>query len=354
MAWHDLIEITFDPADYAGADTPAKQAAVIAFAKNFFGFYEGGTVADVLDPSSPNTLAHPEVVFDGADSHLRAEFTAEPVEVQGAFSDQALMNADLDAAAGAKVNCFDPDPTKRGRYEKVGAPGAGSWDLDGDIEDRLWLDGNHPGVALFLTPFGSWIDADRSLTLAGSQMAYPAPPDDDWTRARFTVVIACENLTLPRNAKWHLHMQGDIAARTAELPQVHGSGNFAMPNYVHRDTLLSDALGFAQPGSWGTPNLVPTVEASGWKTVVVEFTPDDLAWLCLGGKGRPLADSPAVYVAAPVSELLASLNGNIYWPIVAYGSPDDETPFASATVADGDRPSGAVMLKSLKVEYWAD
>lgn len=356
MTYTTFMDVGFDPADYAGADTAAKQAAVHAYAQKFFGFYNGGSVADVLDPSSPNTLASPEVVFDGADSYLRGVISAAPVEVQGAFANKVAMDADLDATDGQLVNCFDPDGTtpKRGRYSKSGGSGSGSWGRVGDIADRLWWDPNHPKLGLGLMPFGSWIDTSPPFPLRGSQAAYTSPPSDDWTNARVTFTVRAKSLKKTPLTKLALHMQGDVAARTASLPQVHGSGNYFVPNFYNRAQLLSDALGFNQPNSWGVADLRETVEDSGWVDWVVDFTPDDLDWQSMGGVPRTLAASPYYYGICPVAELLAEMTGNLYWLALYPREPASESAYFTPTTPGGvgDEISGEIWLKRIKCEYF--
>lgn len=357
MAYTTFLDLTFNPADYAGADTPAKQAAVIAAAAKMFGFYAGGIVDDPLSPSSPNTIAAPEVVFDGANSHVKAVMSASPVEVQGAFASKTAMDADLDASAGQMVNCFDPDGTKRGRYLKVGAPGAGSWTLDGAIADKPWPDNNHTGQLLNLIPFGSWVNSSPPFPLRGSEAIYPAPPSDDWRRARLTFTVRAIDLEKSPMVKLALLCQGNVEARTAVLPQEHGSGNYFVPNFYNKRQLLSDALGFNQPDSWGIPDGRRKVEDSGWVDWVVDFSIDDLDWQSMPGIARELSASPYYYGVCPIAELLQKLTGNIYW-LAVYPKPQiDPASWFDSAAAMGIEPyeqvTGTLLLKRIKAEYWS-
>lgn len=359
MPYTQFMDVTFNPADYPGADMPAKQAAVIAKAAKLYGFYAGGQVVDPLSPSSQDTLAHPVVVFDGADSHVKASVSAAPVEVDGAFGTKAAMDADLDAAAGQKVNCWDPDGTKRGRYVKVGAPGAGNWALDGEIADWHWPDNNHPNMLLGLNAFGSWIDSAPPFELRGDQAIYPPPPDNDWRRARLTFTVRAVNMRKGPMVKLALHCQGDVPARTAALPQENVLGNFFVPNFFQKRQLLSDVLGFNEPDSWGLPDVREHVEDSGWVDWVVDFSPDDLDWQAMGGIDRDLASSPYYYGVCPIEELLSSLTGNIYW-LAVYPKPqtDPAAYFDSAgnlPIQSYERLTyDALMLKRIRAEYWTD
>lgn len=355
MPYTTFLDLNFDPAGYAGADLPAKQAAVHAVAQKMFGFYAGGQVDDTLTPASLNTIAHPQVVFDGVNSCLRATFSTEPVEVQGAFSTRPAMYADLDAPAGQKVNCWDPDVTKRGRYIKTGVPGAGAWVYEGPVEDHLWWDPNHPKMGLGLIPFGSWINSAPAFPLRGPEAVYPSPPADDWRRARLTFTVRAIDLKKPPEVKLALHCQGNIAARTASLPQEHGLGNYFVPNFYNKRQLLSDALGFNQPDSWGTPDLRDKIEDSGWVDWVVDFSVDDLDWQSMGGIPRPLTLSPYYYGVCPVAELLAKMTGNIYWLAIYPRQPESSDAYFTPTAAGSvsNEISGELLLKRIKAEYWS-
>lgn len=359
MPYTTFLDLTFNPADYAGADTAAKQAAVHAAARKLYGFYQGGSAVDTLSPTSENTLAHPEVVFDGANSHVKAVVApaASVIEVAGAFSLKSDMDADLDAAAGQLVNCFDPDGTKRGRYEKVGGTGTGSWSRVGDVSDWLWPDPNHPGKLLNLLPFGSWINSSPPFPLRGDQAIYPAPPSDDWRRVRLTFTVRGIDVEKDPLCKLVLHCQGNVEARTAALPQESVAGNYFVPNFIKTGgTLLSDALGFNEPGSWGTPDVRLRVEDSGWVDWVVDFSIKDEDWQCLGGIDRTLASSPYYYGACPIEELLTKLTGNIYW-LAVYEKPRTDpdgqfTPVPATELRDAERLRGTIMVKRIKAEYY--
>ncbi|HWW11916.1 MAG TPA: hypothetical protein VN018_05315 [Brevundimonas sp.] len=354
MPYSDPITITFNPADYAGADTEAKEAAVREVALKLFGFYNGGQAPDPLDPNSATTPASPELVFDGADSCVRATFSHAPVEVQGAFMTKALMDADLDAAAGMKVNCFDP--AEWGRYQKIGAPGTGSWSRVGDIADRLWWDDNHPRMGLGLMPFGSGINTDPVFPLFGDKAIYPAAPGNDWRRARITYVVCGVNLKKPPLVKFALGAQGDIPERTLALPQVHPDGNYFFPNFYNRRQLLSDALGFNQPDSWGQPDLREEIANTGWVEWVVDMSIDDLDWQAMGGIPRDYAASPYYYGVCPIEELLRQHTGNFYWFAIYPREPATEDDYFARTIMGdvSDELSGEIRLKSIKVEFWED
>ena len=355
MPYGTPIVITFNPDDYPGADEAARQAAAIAVARQLFGTYNGGNTTDTLQPKAEQTIASPEVVFAGVDSHAKAFMSPNPVEVQGGFATKEAMDADLDAANGLKVNCYDADGTKRGRYIKNGPPNEGAWVFEGAIEDRLWDDPNHQNRLLNIMPFGSYINSFPPWTLSGPARAFPAAPNDNYTNARLTLTLRAVGLTLGGRVKIAMHCQGPIASRTALLPQVHPVGNWFVPNYINTAQLISDALGFAQPGSWGKPNLVPSVEDSGWVDVVIDFKPDDTVWTNLGRIARSLAVSPFHYGCAPVAELFASLTGNIYM-LVLYDKPQPDATFFASCLSIGvksfERITGSLLLKQMKFEFF--
>lgn len=354
MAYSAPIIITFNPADYAGADTAAKQAAVRETVLKMFGFYNGGQVVDPLDPSSAATAASPELVFDGEGSYVRATFSHSPVEVQGAFRTKALMDADLDASAGQKVNCFDPTPALRGRYVKSGSPGAGSWTREGDIADRAWWDGNHPKMGISILPFGSWVDTDPPFALRGDQALYPAAPGNDYRNARITFVVRAVKLKKRPTTLLVLHMQGDVTERTAGLAQEHPDGNFSFPNFYNKRQTLNSVLGFNQPDSFGTPDLRQEVEDIGWVEWVVDITPDDLDWQAMGGVPRDYDSSPYYYDVCPVADLQRQMNGNFYWLAIMPREPATEDEYFAPTVMGDvtDELSGEIWLKSIKIEFW--
>lgn len=353
-----FMEKDFDPANYPGADEPARQAAVVEEVAKWFSFYNGGQVADTLDPASPNTLGAPQIIFDGADSHMLIQVAPADgvVEVAGAFATKALMDADLDAADGQLVNCWDPLPANRGRYEKDGASGSGSWTRVADAVDRFWPDPNHVGRILEIV-FGTWIDSSPPFPLRGIQAGYEPAPGDDWTGVRITFDIEIENFYLGPTRKLALHCQGDREELTAQLPQVNVNGNYAVPNFIQTRQLVSDQLGFAQPGSWGKANQVSHIDKRR-STVVVDFTPNDLDWECMGGVDRTLASSPYVYTTCPIADLLQKLTGNIYLLSVDDVIPQDQDYWASQAavgIRERDRVHGkdtpAIMrIFSIKTE----
>ena len=126
--------------------------------------------------------------------------------------------------------------------------------------------------------------------------------------------------------------------------------------------LISDQLGFSAAGtpdapvsSWGKPDVVPSVIDSGWVDVVVDFTPDDRDWVCLGRIDRPLSASAYHYVACPVSRLLQKLTGNIYWLVVYEKPAATEDTYWAVQSAQGvtpeERLTGQLLLKRIKAEY---
>lgn len=348
-----FMDKNFNPANYPGANDAARQAAVVAEVSKWYGFYNGGTNPDTLTPDSPNTIAAPAIIFDGANSHMLIEAAPEngAVEVAGAFATKAAMDADLDAAAGQLVNCWDPLPANRGRYEKQGAAGGGSWLRIANAIDKFWPDPNHVGKLLEI-PLGTWVNSSPPFPLRGLQAGYEPAPGNDWTNVRVTYDMEVEDFYLGPTRKMGLHCQGNVAALTAQLAQVNPSGNYAFPNFIQTRQLISDQLGFAQPGSWGKANVVPYIDKIR-KQVVIDLTPNDLDWYCLGRIDRSLAASPYRYVACPIAQLLANMTGNFYMLSIDDVIPQDSAywaPQSAVGIKERDRIRGKMRIYSIKTE----
>lgn len=339
MPYTSFMDVSFDPSGYPGADDTARRANVRLQALKMFGFYS----------QTPNSIAHPELVIDGANSHVKAVISPTTTPVDVGYATYAEMVA-ATPANGTRANCSDPDPLLRGRYQRA----TGTWTRLGDLTDYLWADPNHENRLLNLIPFGSWINSTPAFPLRGTQAIYPPPPSDDWRGVRLTFTVRAIDLAMGPWTKLALHCQGSVDARTALLPQVHPSGNYFIPNFFQKTQLISDQLGFAQPGSWGQPNAVPSVKDTGWVDVVVDFSTDDLDWECLGRVQREYAASPAYYGACPISELLQKLTGNIYW-LAVYEKPQLDGGYwgsaQASEITDAERLSGTIMLKRIRAEY---
>jgi hypothetical protein len=329
--------------------------AALTLAAKFWSIMNGGAaIGDtVTGHLSESTLAHPVYVADGDDSHFRFEFSDTPVEVAGAYSTQAAMNADLVPGAGTAVNCWDPDPAKRGRYTKVGGTGTGSWTLaSATPADKAWSDYNHPQRLLELL-ICSWVHTADPLPFMGPQMGWTGPADSDWRGVRMTLSLGCEMLELGPWSKIGMHVQGSVADRSAALAALYGEGDkYFIPNFINTRTLISDALGFGQD-SWGRPNDVPVVQASGRKDIVIDFSTDDLDWECLGDPGRDPTGRLITYGSAPVAEVLADLQGNSYL-LAHHDAPRDGASWWSKSsaeaVKDFDRVRGALLFYGCKIE----
>ena len=345
MPYSTVMDLTFDPADHG-----ASEAAVIEVIKEWWS----------IRNEDANTIAHPEFVSDGADSYMLIDIAARDATIPAvtrAFATQAAMNADLAYAAGTVVNCYDPDPTKRGRYTKSGASGSGSWGLtSATITSKMWPDPNHVQRLLELV-LCSWIGTSPvPFGSSGSLLGWTSPPGNDWTNARVTFDMACEDLYLGPWAKLCQHIQGEIDSLTDVIPQEHGSGNHAFPNFILTRQLISDQLGFAQPGSWGRPNMVPYVKNSGRKNVVLDYTPSDHDWASLGSVMREYANSPFHYVVVPIAHLLSNLVGNSYMMVV-HDRPQADAAYWSAMstgIDEADRIAGKLEIYGIKVESWSE
>lgn len=332
-----------------------------ALALKYWSIMNGGVVNDtVTGHLSPSTLAHPLYVADGADSHFRFEFSDTPVEVAGAYATKSAMDADLVPGNGTLVNCWDPDSTKRGRYSKTGATTTGSWTLvTASPADKAWADYNHPQRLLELI-ICTFVRTDDPLPFMGSQQGWLGPTDgvsvSDWRDVRLTLKLGCENMRLGPWAKLGMHVQGNVAARASALTDLYAEGDkYFLPNYIQKRQLISDALGFGRD-SWGKPNDVPIVHASGRKEVVIDFTTDDTDWECFGDPGRDPTGRTINYGSAPVAEVLENLRGNAYL-LAHHDTPADGSSWwaksSAETIADFDRVRGALLFYGYKIESWS-
>lgn len=302
-----------------------------------------------FDSGQGSSIQNPELVIDGPDSYLRIVAAETVVPVAKAFKTKALMLADLAHPAGTLVNCFAIASADRGRYQKTGASGAGGWNRVGDIADKFWPDRNHKGRTLEL-PLCSNTDSTPLPPLVGNERGWVSPPGNNWTGVRVTIEMRVKNFHLGEWAKMVPHIQGNIAARTAVLPQVHPLGNFAVPNFILTDP-ISDALGFGD-GGWGVANKVPYVEDSGWKQVTFVWSPDDEDADGLGRIDRDLAASPFAYISTRIAELLANVQGSSFFMIVHPTPATGDDPFAPTQIAirEADRAWGEILVRGIKVE----
>lgn len=339
-------------------------AAALAQAVKYWTIMNGGAVNDTVTghPSS-STLAHPLYVAAGADSHFRFEFAETPVEVAGAYATKALMDADLVPGNGVLVNCWDPDPTKRGRYSKSGATTTGSWTLaSASPADRAWSDYNHPQRLLELI-ICTFVKTTAPLPYMGSQQGWQGPTSggiSDWRNVRLTLKLGCEQLKLGPYAKIGMHVQGNVDALGDALSALYAADTgflpkYVLPNYIQKRQLISDALGFGRD-SWGKPNDVPVVRASGRKDIVIDFTTDDTDWECFGDPGRDPTGRTINYGSAPVEQVLENLQGNAY-VLAHHDAPADGTLWwtksSAETVADFDRVRGALLFYGYTIESYA-
>lgn len=359
MPYTTVMDLDFNPANYPQEGS----ADALAEALNWWSFMNGGAVGDtVAGHLSPETFCHPAFVDDGADSHLLFSFAtpSQLVEVAGAYATKAAMDADLVPGNGVKVNCFDPDPTKRGRYAKSGGTGTGSWVLDGDgvIRDKAWNDYNHPQRLLELL-ICTFIYTATPLPVMGSQMGYRGIADGNWTNARLTLDIGCRMLELGPWGKIGMHIQGNVPARAALLTALYGEGDkYFVPNFIKTDQLLSDLLGFSNlPTSWGLPNDTPIVHTNrvSW---VIDFVPDDTLWHCLGDRGRDPTGREVNYGADSISKVLDDVHGNAF--VLHHNvTPNDGGTWwtgnnSAATIADFDRVRGDLLFYGATLESWAE
>lgn len=435
-----VMDLNFNPANYPIA-LSSGSADPIAEAKKWWSILAGGYIDDTLGSLSLSNLAHPLFVSNGALSHLRFEWAQTAIEVQGAYREQSLLYADLSPPDGSLVNCTDPDSTKRGRYLKIGAPGAGSWSkVSSTIADKGWGDPNHKERLLELL-FCSWIKTTPPHPGSGVQQAIVSPPAQDWRNAQITLRLRARDLYLGMHAKIVPHIQGDIAAATARLPkyidfvgqpavnstitvagtvftfkasgaignQINIGGSLsatitnivnvltasvitgvklaaysgtatrltatpdnpnsasyslladapsqgiatgvnATPNFINTANIISDGLGFARSNSWGLPNDVPYVEDSGIKDIVIQFTPDDDDWECLGTIDRPL--SFFHYISVKIADLLTSVIGNSYIMVVHPKPQPDGLVYVAVpnTIPENERIRGVIEFYGYKVE----
>ncbi|WP_033923566.1 hypothetical protein [Sphingomonas sp. 37zxx] len=306
----------------------------------------------------PNVLSTVGFVDDGANSRIEidiAERGAAIAAVQKAYPVKAdsyvgeftglRMDEDLTPDAGTIANCYDPDPTKRGRYIKVGASGTGSWSLQSPtIVDKCWGDNNHPERLLELL-LSSWIATTPPHPGSGPQAGWVTPPANDWRNAVVTFDMRCQDLYLGKWSKIAQHVQGTIDDLTALLP----ANVYATPNFILTKDLISDQLGFGNDG-WGKPNKVERVYDSGRRDVVLNYSADDADWRCLGSITRPL--SYYHYVVTPVAQLLQNLVGNSYMMAVHDKPQPDDQVFApvGVDVAEKDRIAGKLLIYGIKVE----
>lgn len=299
--------------------------------------------------SNSAVTAPPELV---GDAFAKVQFAARNavVPAQTAYRSKDAMDLDLIPAAGIVANCFDPDETKRGRYVKSGASGSGCWTLQGLVADKAWNDPNHVGRLLELI-WCSWIEAEGGAhDGSNGKNGWSAPPGNDWSNVRITMNMRATGLYLGPWAKICQHIQGEIPALSSLL----APGKYAMPNYIFTKDLISDQLGFAQPGSWGKPNVVPFVQDSGWVDVVLNYTADESAWECLGRYDKALGASAFHYVAAPVASILTNLVGNSYMMAVHPFPQTGDAYWSAVTgpILERDRIRGSLLMRSIKAEYF--
>jgi hypothetical protein len=333
-------------------------AAALAEALKWWSFMNGGIEIDtVTGQISANTLAHPKYVAasGGVDAHFLFSFAQTPVEVAGAYSTKALMDADLVPVASTLVNCWDPDPTKRGRYSKTGGTGVGSWTLVTPTPaDKAWSDYNHPQRLLELL-ICSWVYSTAPLPYMGSQQGWVGPSDGNWMGARVTLDIEFQQVHLGPYSKVGLHVQGNVPSRAAALSALYPESpnpKYFLPNFIQRTDLISDALDFAFD-SWGLPNSVPVVRSSSRQDVVIHMTGNDDDFACFGDTGRDPTGRLISYGEAPVAEVLGNLQGNMY-VLAHHPTPKDGdaywTKSSAESVPNFDRFIGDIRLFGVKVE----
>lgn len=333
-------------------------AAALAEALKWWSIMNGGAVIDtVTGQTSSNVPAHPKYVAaaGGVDAHFLFSFAETPIEVAGAYSTKALMDADLVPAASTLVNCWDPDPSKRGRYSKSGGTGTGSWSLvSANPADKAWPDYNHPQRLVELL-ICSFVYTTAPLPFMGSQQGWVGPSDGNWLGARVTLDMEFVQARLGPYSKVPLHVQGNVASRAAALSALYPESpnpKYFLPNFVQKTDLISDQMDFGHD-SWGLENKVPVVRASGRRGVVINMTGDDDDYHCLGDPGRDPTGRLISYGEAPVAEVLGNLQGNMY-VLGHHPAPADGDAFwtksSAETVPEFDRFRGDIRLFGVKVE----
>jgi hypothetical protein len=333
-------------------------AAALTEALKWWSIMNGGTVADTVTGAiSPNILAHPKYVpaSGGVDAHFLFSFAVSPVEVAGAYSTKAAMDADLVPAASTLVNCWDPDSTKRGRYSKTGGTGTGSWTLvSATPADKAWTDYNHPQRLLELL-ICSFVYTTSPLAFMGAQQGWVGPSDSNWMGAKVTLDIEFQQAQLGPYSKVGLHVQGNVPSRAAALSALYTESpteKFFVPNFIQKTDLISDQLDFGHD-SWGIENKVPIVRSSGRQNVVINMTGDDDDFHCFGDVGRDPTGRLINYGEAPVAEVLGNLQGNMY-VLAHHPAPVDGDAFwtksSAESVAQFDRFRGDIKLFGVKVE----
>lgn len=325
-------------------------------ALKWWSFMNGGGASDTVDGQlSPTVLAHPlyKPAAGGVDAHFEFYSSPNPVEVAGAYSTKAQMDADLDSVSGTLVNCFDPDSTKRGRYSKSGASGSGSWGrVSATIEDKFWSDYNHPQRLLELA-ICSWARTLTPLPYMGSQQGWVGPADGDWRGARIFLDLEFDQVELGPRSKFGLHCQGNVDRVADALTAEYGEGDkYFLPNQIQRVSLISDPLGFGDD-SWGIPNDVPISRASGRRVIEITMSPDDNDWVGFGDPGRSPVGRIINYGYAPVSEVLENLIGNIY--LLAHHPAPKEggawwSKSSAESVSDFDRFKGRIRMYGVRIE----
>ncbi len=341
----------------------------ITEAKKWWSIMNGGQSSDTLaGHTSPDTLAHPKSVAaaGGRDAHFEFYFAPNPVEVDGAFSVKDVdplrpgygMDDFLACAAGTLVNCWDPDPTKRGRYVKVGASGTGSWNLvSANPADKAWTDFNHPQRRLELL-ICSWVKTLTPLSFMGPQQGWQGPSSGNWKNARVTLDMEVEEAFMGPFTKFGLHCQGSVPALSSALTALYPAApnpKYLLPNQLQTRELIGDQLGFGT-NSWGGPNSVPVVRSSGRKSVVVNLTTNDSDWQPFGDLGRDPTGRLVNYGTAPVAEVLNNLLGNIY--LLTHLETPSATGAnwflpAASTISETDRFRGTIRVYGWKIESFS-
>lgn len=332
------------------------ETAALAEALKWWSVMNGGTVNDsVSDQLSPQVLAHPKYVAaaGGVDAHFEFYFSDAPVEVAGAYSTKAEMDADLVPADGILVNCFDPDPAKRGRYAKSGATGAGSWSLaSADIEDKAWTDYNHPQRLLELL-ICSFVKTSTPVPIMGSQQGWDGPDDGDFRGCRVTLDMEWSEVRIGPFTKVGLHAQGNEPNRSAALTAAYGEGDkYFFPNFIETKDLISDQMDFGHD-SWGLDNKVPVVRAAHRREVTIDLSADDDDWHCFGDPGRDPTGRALNYGEAPVGEILQNLVGNMFVLSHTFAPTTDANWWVKSSaesVPEADRFRGTIRLFGVKIE----
>lgn len=197
MAWNNVMSLVFD--------SEAK-------ADNWWSIYN----------SNPSALARPAYVpqYGNEPAHISLIFAPEDGVLPAVtlFETQAAMNANLNFDAGTYVNCAAKDPSIRGRYQKIGASGTGSWNRVGPMMDKCWPDNNHQNRELELI-LCSWINTTPPAPGAGPFAGWVSPPGDDWSKVRITFQMRAKELYLGPWAKICQHVQGDVPHLSQMLPR---------------------------------------------------------------------------------------------------------------------------------------